>query len=83
VHIRAVQQTVHTRALHRAAEILGGRVALCGYLDVRAGLLDLWMQGAWPPPLSVFLRVVDLLLEQQVKELYAEARAGYKAGAQH
>ncbi|HEY2337227.1 MAG TPA: GAF domain-containing protein [Burkholderiales bacterium] len=54
-------ESVHTKALQRAAEILGGKDQLREYLRVPASHLTLWLSGAEKPPLDVFLRVVDLL----------------------
>ncbi len=61
-----LSQTVHTRALHRAAELLGGKDALGVYLGVTPVKLGIWMRGSIAPPGDVFLRVVDLLLEHEV-----------------
>jgi hypothetical protein len=57
---------VHRRALRRAAELLGGSHALCSYLQVPAGDLRRWLEGAEAPPAGIFFRVVDLLLEERV-----------------
>ena len=66
-----MQQTVHTRALHRAAEILGSTEALREYLGVELPRLLLWLQGRATPPPEVFLRTVDLLLDRKMDSLQA------------
>ena len=52
---------MHAKALHRAAEILGGPDKLRDYLGVPASLLDIWMTGVARPPVDVFLRTVDVV----------------------
>ena len=56
-----VALTVHGRALHRAAQILGGKEKLRACLHVPMHLLDTWMSGAEMPPMEVFLKAVDLI----------------------
>lgn len=67
-----MRHTVHTRALQRAAEILGGNEALCAYLEVPKRRLDLWMTGQMTLPGDVFLRVVDILLEHKSADLESD-----------
>jgi hypothetical protein len=57
------------QALRRAADILGGPVQLRRHLKVSALVLTLWMSGAAATPTDVFLKVVDLIVEQDVSEL--------------
>jgi hypothetical protein len=55
--------SVHARTLHKAAEMLGGERALARYLKVPMPDLFAWMRGnAGAPPARVFLRAVDLVL---------------------
>jgi hypothetical protein len=60
---------VRSRALGRAADILGGSRALRAYLNVSAMVLGMWMSGATPPPTDVFLKVVDLIIEKDLDSL--------------
>lgn len=60
---------VRSRALWRAAEILGDSRALRLYLNVPALMLATWMSGAEPPPTDVFLKVVDLIVEKDIDSL--------------
>ena len=55
--------SVYSRALSRAAELLGGREKLANLLQVPAKELDRWMADQAKPPREVFLRVVDLILD--------------------
>ena len=66
-----VKQTVHTRALQRAAEILGSTQALRACLDVSQAQLAMWMRGQAPLPADVFLQLVDVLLVRDLEELRA------------
>lgn len=54
---------VRTRTLRRAAEILGGRAELRKYLNVSAICLAAWMSGLDTAPTDVFLKAVDIIME--------------------
>ena len=56
--------TVHSRAVLRAAELLGGREKLARILRVPKAEIDKWISGEAKPPREVFLRVVDLILDE-------------------
>ena len=56
--------SVQARALHKAVETLGGLSPLAQYLDVPSGVVREWMFDVGSPPNGVFLRVVDLLLDE-------------------
>ena len=53
--------TVHAKALHRAAEILGGQDSLRVLLGVSVSELQAWMAGFERPPMDVFLKAVDII----------------------
>jgi hypothetical protein len=56
--------SVQARTLQRAAELVGGERALARYLHVPLPDLYAWMRpGAESPPNQVFLRAVDLVLD--------------------
>jgi hypothetical protein len=59
-----VSASVYSRALLRAAELLGGRDKLSKVLRVPKDELDTWIRGDAKPPREVFLRVVDLILDE-------------------
>ena len=71
-----MRPTLYSRTLARAAEILGGAEALRAHLGVSMRRLALWMHGYAQPPDEVFLRVVDLLTEHELKTLQGELRQG-------
>ena len=56
--------TVHSRAVLRAAELLGGRDKLARVLRMPKADIDKWISGEAKPPREVFLRVVDLILDE-------------------
>lgn len=53
--------SVHVAVLRRAAEMLGGRAALCAYLRVSRHELDTWLEGTVQPPRYAFLKAVDVV----------------------
>ena len=65
----SVPKEVHIRALRRAAQGLGGVEALRAYLQVSMSQLAGWLYGETRVPDAVFLKVVDLLSEQQIAAL--------------
>jgi hypothetical protein len=62
------QMSVQARALHRAAAVIGGLLPLSRHLGVPDQSVREWMFDVGSPPNGVFLRVIDLLLEQSVPE---------------
>ena len=59
-----VTATVYSRALLRAAELLGGCDKLARVLRVPKDELNKWIGGDAKPPREVFLRVVDIILDE-------------------
>ena len=55
--------TTFTRTLAVAAKILGSQEALHRHLSVTRAELGSWMKGRSDPPAEVFLRVVDVVLD--------------------
>jgi hypothetical protein len=47
----------------RAVEVIGGHQRLARYLQVPMNDLIAWMNGHETPPLTVFLKCVDLVLD--------------------
>jgi len=55
--------SVYNRILQRAADIVGGERALARYLNIPQAEVYAWMRpGASPPPIAVFLKAADLVL---------------------
>src|SRR5262249_61235750 len=66
---------VRVQTLRRAAEIVGGLAQLLLYLNVSALCLAAWMTGVDNMPTQVFLKAVDLVMEEGAKKpLYLFAR---------
>ena len=56
--------SVYSRTLQKAAELIGGRKKLCRHLNVPQAELQRWIDDAAKPPMGVFLRAVDLLIDE-------------------
>jgi len=59
-----VTASVYSRALLKAAELLGGRAELAKVLQVQAPELDKWIADQAKPPREIFLRIVDIILDE-------------------
>jgi len=57
---------VYVRTLQRAADIVGGPLALAERLKVTPSHLDLWLKGLESPREEIFLRAVDIVSEDQM-----------------
>jgi hypothetical protein len=56
--------SVYSRALQKAAELCGGRDELCRILKLPRADVDRWIADEEKAPRDVFLRVVDLILDE-------------------
>jgi len=56
--------SVYSRALSKAAELLGGREQLARVLQVPMAEIDKWIADQAKPSREVFLRIVDLILDE-------------------
>ena len=56
--------SVHSRAVHRAAQLAGGRQALADTLVLNRHDIDAWIAGESRPPMPVLLRIVELILDR-------------------
>ena len=56
--------SIYSRALQRAAELIGGRDKLAAYLGVPLADLQKWISGATRPPQPAFLRAVDFIIDE-------------------
>jgi hypothetical protein len=55
---------VYSRTFQKAAELSGGAKKLAHELRVPLAELEKWMTGAATPPLPVFLKAIDLVLDE-------------------
>jgi len=58
------RMSVQARALHRAAAISGGLVPLSRHLGVPDQSIREWMFDVGSPPNGVFLKVIELVLDE-------------------
>lgn len=61
-----MDKSVRVLTLRRAAEILGGPAQLRTYLNVSAICLAAWLSGFDTAPTCVFLKAVDLVMEEGI-----------------
>jgi hypothetical protein len=55
---------VYSRTFQKTAEFAGGSARLARLLRVPLADLEKWSAGAETPPLPVFLRAIDLVLDE-------------------
>ena len=65
---------IHNRALKRAEQILGGSEQLRLHLGVSEGDFSSWT-GARELPSKIFLRLVDIITEEEVRQVRRRVRA--------
>ena len=56
--------SIYSRALAKAAELLGGRAQLAKMLQVALADVERWLADEAKPPRDVFLRIVDIILDE-------------------
>jgi len=72
--------SVYSRAVRKAAEMLGTREDLARALQVSVAEIDKWILGEKKPPREAFLRVVDILIEDSAgSDVSGEPPAGRDA----
>jgi hypothetical protein len=55
---------VYSRTFQKAAELCGGQKRLARQLRVPLADLEKWIGGGETPPTNVFLRAIDLVLDE-------------------
>jgi hypothetical protein len=55
---------VYSRTFQKAAELCGGRRKLARQLRVPVADLEKWIAGGDTPPINVFLKAIDLVLDE-------------------
>jgi hypothetical protein len=68
-----VLHDIHTRALRRAAQILGGDEKLRLHLGASEADFSNW-SGERELPRNVFLRLVDIITDEEVRKVGAYAK---------
>ena len=64
---------IHTRALRRAAKILGGEDKLRTHLGATEIDYSSWL-GQKELPRNIFLRLVDIITDEEVRQVTSYAR---------
>lgn len=64
-----VTDSVYSRALRKAAELIGGREPLAKILQVSQAQIEVWIADEAKPPRETFLRIVDIILEETASGL--------------
>jgi hypothetical protein len=73
--------TLHTRVVRRACDLLGGPEALAERLSVALVIVRAWTTGKLAPPPRVFFRIVDILHEASPEVRPGEAHDAAKPPA--
>jgi hypothetical protein len=68
-----VLHDIHNRALRRAAQILGGEEKLRLHLGATETDFTSWT-GSHELPRNIFLRLVDIITEEEVRQVTGYAR---------
>jgi hypothetical protein len=55
---------VYARTMQKAAELCGGPKKLARHLRVPLADLERWLAGTDTPPMSAFLRAIDVILDE-------------------
>jgi hypothetical protein len=77
-----VGESLHSRLVLRAADIKGGPGALAQALDVSLAAVQAWMRAAAPLPPWVFFALVDIIYEEQLRDIEHERSASEGATRQ-
>lgn len=65
--------SVYSRALRKAAELMGSYHKLSRFLQVPSDELQKWIDDKGVPPVAIFLRVVDYILDESPPPSESEA----------
>jgi DNA-binding transcriptional regulator YiaG len=65
-----VPNKVFAHSFTRAAEQLGGAGELAAFLQTSVENVEHWLRGTMRPPVSAFLRVVDLITSKDPFDPY-------------
>ena len=59
---------VYARTLRRAAEVAGGSEELARRLGVPPAWIEHWLGGVASPPADIFLKAVDIVIDQEMRD---------------
>jgi hypothetical protein len=61
--VRGVAEAIQSRVLRQAARVVGGYGELQSRLEASREDMASWIRGAEEPPVGVFVRLVEILLD--------------------
>jgi hypothetical protein len=64
-----VSPSVHSRAVRKAAELIGGRQELADRLNLARPDIDAWIADDRRPTLAELLRIVEVILDESEAHL--------------
>jgi hypothetical protein len=67
---------VYSRTLQKAAELIGGRKELARHLQVPVADLEKWIACSATPPHTIFLKAIDLVLDETAPPPPAASESG-------
>ncbi len=67
--------SVYSRALRKAGELMGSYQKLSRFLQVPSDELQKWIDDKAVPPVAIFLRVVDYILDETPPPAESDAAA--------
>lgn len=73
--------TLYTRVVRRACDLLGGPEALAERLSVGVVIVRAWTTGKLSPPPRIFFRIVDILHEASPEVMPGDAGDAAKPSA--
>jgi hypothetical protein len=78
-----VRDPLYAECIRRAAEMLGGYVALGKRLGRSPQLLERWARGEGDAGEMVFLQIIDILLAESLRAVSSQAREATSARRNH
>lgn len=71
-------ESLHVRLILRAAEIMGGVAPLAQHLEVALSDVQSWARSSVPLPAWVFMKLVDIVADDALREVtqYERPNAG-------
>ena len=81
VSSRPTGKDTYQAAVARAAALVGGAAALSRRLQVPTSDLMHWIRGTSRPPMGIFLRLIDLVIEESRKPRFSPVEPSRKKPA--
>ena len=62
-------ESIYIRTLRRAVDISGGAGRLARDFGVPAHQIERWLDGVGEPPIEIFLRAVDVVVNRKLRDV--------------